>query len=109
MLPGWMPDELRQLGYDGIITGEGQRILPHAIEQKLTLTSSGACEVLTEGSTKPVAQIRTPMPGSRACCGTASPWNDMATSGLRGKAEALGSVRGLPSLTQSGHQGAARF
>jgi hypothetical protein len=40
MLPGWMPDELRQLGYDGIITGEDKRILAHATEQKLILTSS---------------------------------------------------------------------
>ena len=39
--------------------GEGQRLLAHAIEQKLTLTSSGAYEMLTEGSTKSVAQIGT--------------------------------------------------
>ena len=55
MLPGWMPDE-RQLGYDVMNIGGGQRILAHAIEQKLTLTSSGAYEMLVEGSTKPVAQ-----------------------------------------------------
>ena len=54
-----MPGELRQLGYDIINIGGGQRILAHAIEQKLTLTSSGAYETLVEGSTKPVAQIRT--------------------------------------------------
>ena len=53
MLPGWMPDE-RQLGYDVMNIGGGQRILAHAIEQKLTLTSSGAYEMLTEGSTKPL-------------------------------------------------------
>ena len=58
-LPGSKPSELRQLGYDVINIGEGQRILAHAIEQKLTLTSSGAYEMLTEGSTMPVAQIRT--------------------------------------------------
>ena len=50
---------MRQLGYDAINTGEDKRILAHAIEQRLTLTSSGAYELLTEGSTKPVAQIRT--------------------------------------------------
>jgi hypothetical protein len=83
MLPGWMPDE-RQLGYDVMNIGGGQRILAHAIEQKLTLTSSGAYEMLVEGSTKPVAQIRT-HGGSRACCAMASPWNDTAMSGLRGK------------------------
>jgi len=33
MLPGWMLDELRQLGYDVTQIGEGQRILAHAIEQ----------------------------------------------------------------------------
>ena len=54
-----MPGELRQLGYDIINIGGGQRILAHAIEQKLTLTSSGAYEMLTEGSTKSVAQIGT--------------------------------------------------
>ena len=75
MLPGWMPDELRQLGYDGIITGEDKRILAHAIEQKLTLMSSGAYETLVEASAKPVARSG-PMPGSPACCATASPWND---------------------------------
>jgi hypothetical protein len=37
---------------------EGQRILPHAITQKLTLSSCGIFE-LVEGSTKPVAQVRT--------------------------------------------------
>ena len=52
-------DELCQLGYDAINTGEGERILAQAIEQKLTLTSSGAYEMLTEGSTKPIAQVRT--------------------------------------------------
>jgi hypothetical protein len=54
-----LPDELRTLGYDVTEIGEGQRILPHTITQRLTLTSSGAFELLTEGSTKPVAEIRT--------------------------------------------------
>jgi len=52
--------------------GEGQRILPHAITQRLTLTSSGAFEELTETSTKPVVQIRTHA-GMPACCATSSP------------------------------------
>jgi hypothetical protein len=36
---------------------EGERILPAAIVQEFTLTSSGAYELMTEGSTKPIAQI----------------------------------------------------
>jgi hypothetical protein len=35
-------------------TGETQRILPHAIRQDLTTTSSGALIAATEGSTRPV-------------------------------------------------------
>jgi hypothetical protein len=35
------------------------RLLPNAIVQKLTLTNCGIFEEMTEGSTKPVAQIRT--------------------------------------------------
>ena len=59
-LPGsTLPDDLRQLGYDAINTGDGERILAHAIGQRLMLTSSGAFEEVTEDSTKAVALVRT--------------------------------------------------
>jgi hypothetical protein len=59
-LPGsTLPDELRELGYDVREAGEGQRLMANAIVQKLALTSSGAFEERAEGSTKPLAQIRT--------------------------------------------------
>jgi hypothetical protein len=51
--------EPRGLGYDVTEIGEGQRILATPIEERLTLTSCGVLELLTEGSTKPVAQVRT--------------------------------------------------
>jgi hypothetical protein len=50
-----LPAELRAAGYDLRPAGEGERILPAAITQALALTSSGAYEPLTEGSTKPIA------------------------------------------------------
>ena len=46
-------------GHDVTEIGEGQRILATPIEERLTLTSCGVLELLTEGSTKPVAQVRT--------------------------------------------------
>jgi hypothetical protein len=54
-------DELRELGYDvrPADPAEGTRILPHAISQRLTLTSCGVFEEMTEGSTNAVAEIRT--------------------------------------------------
>ena len=42
-LPGsTLPDELRKNGYDPVETGDGQRIIPHAIVEA----------VITEGSTR---------------------------------------------------------
>jgi hypothetical protein len=38
-------------------TGETQRILPHAVSQVMTTTSSGALVALTEGSTDPVTAV----------------------------------------------------
>ena len=56
-----LPDELRAAGYDlrPADPPEGRRILANAITQTLTLTSCGVFEEMTEGSTKPVAEIRT--------------------------------------------------
>jgi hypothetical protein len=60
VLPGSMlPNDMRQLGYDAREIGEGRRILANAITQKLTLTSCGIFEEMTEGSTKAVAEVRT--------------------------------------------------
>jgi hypothetical protein len=55
-----LPDELRAPDYDLRPTDppDGQRILASAITQNLTLTSCGIFEEWTEGSTKPIAQVR---------------------------------------------------
>ena len=55
-----IPAELRAAGYDVQPDDppEGQRILAAAITQKLTLTSCGVFEEMTEGSTKTVAEVR---------------------------------------------------
>jgi hypothetical protein len=107
-LPGAMPDELRQLGYDAINTGEGERLLPNAIDQKLTLTSSGAYELLTQGSTKAIAMTKT-----FASVTTVRRYSftmerqRQAMSGLRGKAEvAPGGTQGreLRSCSPRGEQ-----
>ena len=45
-----LPAELRGAGYDLREDGEGQRILAAAIVQEFTLSSSGAIELMTEGS-----------------------------------------------------------
>jgi hypothetical protein len=43
VLPGSsLPDQLAALGYIAERTGETQRILPHAVSQDVTTTSSGA-------------------------------------------------------------------
>jgi hypothetical protein len=56
VLPGSaLPDQLRKLGYIVVPTGTTSRILPHAVRQAMTMSSSGALIAATEGSTKPVA------------------------------------------------------
>jgi Arm DNA-binding domain len=56
VLPGSpLPDQLVALGYIVEKTGETQRILPHAIQQRFEVSSSGALVPVTEGSTKPVS------------------------------------------------------
>lgn len=62
-----------RLGYDVREDGEGQRILTGVIVEKLTLTSCGVFEALTEGSTMPVAETRRHA-GIVAWCGTHSAW-----------------------------------
>jgi hypothetical protein len=59
-LPGSMlPDELRRLGYDLREIEGGERILHSAIIERFTLTADGEFEPMTEGSTKPIAEVRT--------------------------------------------------
>jgi hypothetical protein len=41
------------------MTGESQRVLPHAVAQKFETSSSGALVPPTEGSTKPTSVIVT--------------------------------------------------
>jgi hypothetical protein len=55
-LRGLSPSIVVAVGGDCVVTeiGETQRILPHAISQELTLSSSGALVAATEGSTRPV-------------------------------------------------------
>jgi hypothetical protein len=48
------PARLQALGCIVEKTGETQRILPHAVRQDMTISSSGALVAATEGSTRPV-------------------------------------------------------
>jgi hypothetical protein len=59
-LPGSpLPEQLTALGYLVTRTGESQRVLPHAVTQKLEMSSSGALIAATESSTRPVTVIVT--------------------------------------------------
>jgi hypothetical protein len=55
-----LPNDLRDAGYTVTPADppETTRIIAGTITEKLTLTSCGAFEALTEGSTKPVAEVR---------------------------------------------------
>jgi hypothetical protein len=56
VLPGSpLPDDLRARGYTVHADGEGERILHSSVVEWFTRTSSGAFELMTEGSTKPPA------------------------------------------------------
>jgi hypothetical protein len=58
-LPGSLrPDELKALGYDLQPVGEGQRILASGITERFTRRADGELELMAEGSTNPVAEIR---------------------------------------------------
>jgi hypothetical protein len=54
-----IPAELRALRYHVRETGEGQRILPHAIVQQFVTRADGEFEPLTEESTRPISSTRT--------------------------------------------------
>jgi hypothetical protein len=54
-----LPDDLRGLGHDVREIGDGQRILPHQIVEQFVRRADGELEPVTEGSTKPVAEVRT--------------------------------------------------
>lgn len=55
-LPGsTLPGELRGMGYDVTEVGEGERILPSAIEQKFVTVPDGDLMPLATGSTRAVA------------------------------------------------------
>jgi len=53
-----LPDELRAAGYDLREAGQGERIIAGTIVEKLTSTSCSVLEITTEGSTKPLAEVR---------------------------------------------------
>jgi len=48
------PANNTRLGYIVEKTGESERILPHAVQQRFEMSSSGALVPATEGSTKSV-------------------------------------------------------
>lgn len=50
-----LPDELRELGKNVVEEGEGERILPQAIEQRFIYDRDGALMPMPEGSTAPIA------------------------------------------------------
>jgi hypothetical protein len=53
-----VPAQLRALGYDVVDEGEGERILPAGITERFARRANGELEPLTEGSTKPIAEVR---------------------------------------------------
>jgi hypothetical protein len=53
-----LPDELRDLGFDLQDAGEGERILPAGIEQRLMQNPDGTLGPATAGSTRSVVVIR---------------------------------------------------
>ena len=59
MLPGSpLTGSLRTLGYEVGYVGDGERILPAAIVERFTRRTDGELELLTVGSTMPVAETR---------------------------------------------------
>jgi hypothetical protein len=50
---------LRKLGYDVTEIDEGERILPAAIIERFVARADGELELLTAGSTRPIAETRT--------------------------------------------------
>jgi hypothetical protein len=57
-LPGsTLPQELRKLGHNVVEVGEGERILPTAITERLATGADGRLESVIEGSTRPVSLV----------------------------------------------------
>jgi hypothetical protein len=54
-----LPGQLAALGWHVEKIGESQRILPHAVSQKLTVRADGELEPFVEGSSKPVTMVIT--------------------------------------------------
>jgi hypothetical protein len=46
-----LPEELRDMGYDVVEIGHGQRIQPGAIVERFAVRSDGTLEPITSGST----------------------------------------------------------
>ena len=53
-----LPDDVARLGYDLKPDGETTRILPAAIEERFTRNGDGTLSLLTEGSTRRLAEVR---------------------------------------------------
>jgi hypothetical protein len=53
-----LPADLRKAGYDVTEIGEGERILPNAIEQRMAMNANGELEETTPNSTKPITEVR---------------------------------------------------
>ncbi len=53
-----LPDELRELGYRVVQAGSGERIVAHTIVERFTRRANGELELMTPGSTAPVAEVR---------------------------------------------------
>jgi hypothetical protein len=54
-----LPDDLRALGYDVVVAGDGDWVLPHQIVQRFVRRADGELEPMTEGSAMPSAETRT--------------------------------------------------
>jgi hypothetical protein len=53
-----LPQEIAGLGYKPEMTGSAERILHHAIVEKLTIGADGTLVPMTEGSTQRPAEVR---------------------------------------------------
>jgi hypothetical protein len=54
-----LPNDLRALGYDVREIGDGERILMRGIVERFTRRADGELQPLREGSTAPIAEVRT--------------------------------------------------
>jgi hypothetical protein len=58
-LPARCCQTICALGYDVVAAGDGERILQYQIVEQFVRRADGQLELLTEGSTEPVADTRT--------------------------------------------------